>query len=442
MTNIYHVLYKEPALDKEEMYIEQELLAQAITKSGKLRIDAYDKINFARFTIPDQDVSLMFSKRELYDKQLLDNTIKIVSFWLSKKYRDNELNAQVRNSIKRLREEVNRYQVVSEELEMKLARLIVQSAHQVVIKLLLLEGAEIFVSYAYNIGDMLDIQSWKEAGTNSGMQSTSGKGYAVFTSAAGDPFLDTEKDSIYGNGFPAIARIMVIIAQEIGHYSDVIRDAVGRPISRHAGDLGGRMPKANVKIARLKDMQHIENIHTKFNKVGLEHLFELERHYKFFKKNRKYSLITFFSYLQIRFFRMFFVMRARGVLSKVIKAVSPTKFLASKLEAMFADMKFNLAPEADVYRRADKNAEEAIACIEALARVPQQAIKWGPKITKLLTPGLHNIYYDQVIPTCIKSYEILSAQRFSLSFTKKFHLIYFIKKLFKKKRRKYAVWEY
>ncbi len=43
-------------------------------------------------------------------------------------------------------------------------------------------------------------------------------------------------------------------------------------------------------------------------------------------------------------------------------------------------------------------AEEAIACVEALARVPQQVMKWGYLTTKSTMHDLYKIYYGEVIP--------------------------------------------
>jgi hypothetical protein len=68
-------------------------------------------------------------------------------------------------------------------------------------------------------------------------------------------------------------------------------------------------------------------------------------------------------------------------------------------------MDFNMAPESDAYQRSNPVEENAILCVEALARVPQQVNKWGHKTTKMLIPNLYNIYYNQVIPACRRDYE-------------------------------------
>ncbi len=74
---------------------------------------------------------------------------------------------------------------------------------------------------------------------------------------------------------------------------------------------------------------------------------------------------------------------------------------------------FNLAPVADVYSSDDKNIETAIACIEALARVPQQVNKWGHGATFYLWRNLYKFYYHKVIPGCIASYEQMSGEIFT-----------------------------
>ncbi len=69
------------------------------------------------------------------------------------------------------------------------------------------------------------------------------------------------------------------------------------------------------------------------------------------------------------------------------------EYIASKIVAMAIDMRFNLSPKADAYAREDPVEEEAIACVEALARVPQQANKWGHRLTRAMMPNLYRIYY-------------------------------------------------
>ena len=69
-----------------------------------------------------------------------------------------------------------------------------------------------------------------------------------------------------------------------------------------------------------------------------------------------------------------------------------------RIRAMLDDMAFNLAPQADAYQKDNAEHEAAIACAEALARVPQQVIKWGYRATEACYPALYEVYYKQVIP--------------------------------------------
>ena len=69
------------------------------------------------------------------------------------------------------------------------------------------------------------------------------------------------------------------------------------------------------------------------------------------------------------------------------------------IQEMLSDMLLNLTPTADVYQHPNPEVTEAIACAESLARIPQQALKWGYIITKETMHDLYKIYYNQVIPS-------------------------------------------
>jgi hypothetical protein len=443
MTNLYHILDKFPAMEKEEMFIEHEYLAQSLVKSGRLRIDAHDKINFARLSIPYQNLNLMISLRQLTDENLLPYTANIIEKIYSKQFHGQMLKQKIKQEIARLINQIKKYQPISKEMEIKLARIIVQAAHPVVIRLMLIEQVEVFVSYSYNIGDMLDIVSWQESGSNSGMQSTDGKKAAIFVSCGGNPLADTEKDAIFGDGLPAIARMVIIAAQEIGHYSDILRDPRGRQISRHSADFGGNKAKENVRQARISDIKNMQDMKLVFNKYGMKKMSEYERHIKFFKKNKRRGIIVLWSKFKLLILKQKFINSVPKKYSNIIKKNISEKFLASKLEAYINDMEFNLAPKADVYMRENKVEEEAIACIEALARVPQQCVKWGDLMAKAGMPNLHNIYYNQVIPACIQTYNIFTGQSYTPNMRKfNFNIFKYLKKTFKKKPKPSFIWEF
>ena len=443
MTNLYHVLDREPALESFDMYVEIEELARKLVKSGRFRIDAFDKINFARFSLPHQGVNLIFSHRELTDKDILPYTIQTLTHIFKHQYKGENLNYKIKDEINRLLNEIGKHQPVSFDLEMKLARIIVQSAHPVVIMMLLFERVEVFVSYSYNIGDMLDIQGWQQSGTNSGMQSTDGRQVAIFVSAGGDPFAETQSDAIYGDGFPAIARMVVIAGQEIGHYSDIMRDIRGRQFSRHSADFSGTKAKDNVLHARRSDLAKIRILKKRLIELGLEDLAEIERHLKFFKKNKRGGYVVIYAHLKNLITRFMFITRCRIKYRQFINKLKKEKYMASKILAYLADMEFNLDPKADVYARSNKVAQEAISCIEALARVPQQKYKWGDFLTKYTMPGLYEIYYKQVIPACIIAYQNMTKQPYRLKLTKQRKNPWiWLKKLWQKKTKKSFIWQF
>ena len=435
-SNIYHILDFIPGIEKEEMFVGQEHLASQLVNSGRLRIDAdHSKINFARLYVPSLGISMMFSSRELYDQKLLPITHKIIGKQLAGQYRGEILRQKVNDHIRLLRLELDKYQKISLEEEMKLARLVVQTAHPVVIMLILQENTEVFVSHSYSIGDLLDITSWRTSGENSGMQSTDGVSTAVFISCGGNPLAENpDKNAKYGDGWPAIARLIVIGGQETGHYSDIMRDEYGRQYSRYSADLGGTRAKENVRIGRLKDIDYDKSVHAKLQEFGLQKLITEETALRFFRKNKRGGFIVLQTKIKIFFYKAMLEKRIKqngmNYLCKFFKEPYPGIII----EAMIIDNLFNLSPEADVYKRSDPRAEEAIACIEALARVPQQVNKWGHEVMKIFMRDLYVIYYEQVIPGCIKTYENISSKRYHFDRTPMPKTLWYrLKNLFKKK---------
>lgn len=438
MSNVYDVLHRQPALEKEDMYLELEALAEALVQSGLFRIDADDKVNFVRLSRPYDRIEMIFNERELYDPALLPHTQARIRKAFQRKYSGQTLNQKTDEEIGRLRGLLAKYDRVTPEIEMKLARAIVQAMHPVVMMLVMLEGVEVFVSYSHTVGDMLDMQSWQVVGSSSGLQSTDGRQSAIFVSAGGNPFVrDTDPNKEPWDGFAALARIIVIAGQEFGHYSDIMRDSRGRQISRHSADFGGRRAKPHVRVGRLKDIQAVDKISARLAQLGLTQLTEIEREIKFYEGHRKdASLIRRRKRKRDRIRRRFVHKCLRYGITWVT-TLAPNENLGSQLSMCLADMRFNLAPKADAYSREDPVEEEAIACVEALARVPQQMNKWGHKATRVLMPNLYKVYYSEVIPACIKSYQVLSGRKYSrFRFTKKRVPIWLrIKRWWERKRK-------
>jgi len=403
MSNVYNILFSKPAKEKHEMYIELEALAQEIVQSGKLRIDADEKINFVRF--PSARNVLFFSHRELHDPKLIPKTIEIIG----------------EENLEALRKNIKTNQPVPSELEQKIARLLVQATHPAIIKLILLEGVELFVSFSHNISDLLDLQSYKEFGSTGGMQSLGIEESRIFVSCGFSPFSRIPEEQEYARN--ATARFLVIAAQELGHYADIMRNPSGQPISRHSANLSAMFAKPRIAEGRKKDLANVKQIGRNLVNIGLKEAAKLEKSTNFFTQHRKNSLkhrlTQLKSYLATRAFRQ------RAIAHKMRFA---TLHSARRLAIMLSDMQFNLHPVAPAYQNENPKIEEAIICVEALARVPQQVVKWGHKTTQALYPNLYKIYYEEVIPSVIKTYENLTGEKFTFSYTKP-------KKLFPRTRK-------
>ncbi len=374
MSNVYNILFRDPVLTASKMKPEAEQLALKLVKSGRMRIDAFEMINFVRFSHNGR--MMMFSNRELFDPALLPRTIEMIG----------------EGNVELLRKEISTNQPVPLEIEIRLARMLVQAAHPVVIRILLLERTEVFVSYSHNIGDLLDMESWGVHGRNSGMQSVNVSESRVFVSTDGDPF-DRSKEGTE-QGRYAFSRFMVIAAQELGHYSDLKRDPRGNPYFRFSLD-----PK--VHRARLEDLEHVNKTWATLNKLGLKEAAKLEKDITFYKRHNR-----FFAWL-MTVIKSHFATRAlhsRAAMQGIRIAHGHS---ARHLAIMLSDMRFNLHPKAPAYKSDDPAHEQQIINIEALARVPQQAIKWGHKTTSFMYPQIYRIYYKEVIPTNVKYFEIL-----------------------------------
>lgn len=435
--NIYYLLSFFPVMEKEDMVAGYEKLARRVVKSGRFRIDAGEKINFARFYVPDQDISMMFSYRELYDPELVNRTRELMATQLSKSVTKSKMEAELDKHINILKGELRKYQKISVEEEVRLARLVVQAAHPVVIMLILEENVEIFLSHSYNIGDMMDVVHWKTSGMNNGMQSTDGRDVAVFISCDGDPLgVNENPHATYGDGWPAIARLLVVGGQEIGHYSDIQRDSKGKQVSRYSANFNGTRAKENVRKGRLDDIEICKDIlETLSKKCLLEELVVQEKALKFFRQNKRYDKKFLLEWIKWKIKKYKFLKSASKNKISFVSKYASHLYTGIVVKTMLEDMLFNLTPVADAYAREDKQEEEAIACIEALARVPQQRNKWGRLATKTCMYNLYKIYYGQVIPGCIEAYKNITEKEYSFDESMEDNSIFQrVRRLFKKKK--------
>jgi hypothetical protein len=282
MNSIYHILDKIPAIYKEDMQVEYEMLAMELVKSGKLRIDTDYYCNFVRYTDPNYGINIFMSHEELTSKTLIqaskDNIRKAY-------HQQNKpiSNKQIASIMIDLNNKVGKLLMVSDELKMQLARIFVQSAHPIVIRWLLLDKVEVFITYSNSIGDVMDIQTWKRAGTNSGMQSTDGRNVCIYVSCGGDPFAkNNATNPTYGNGWAALARLQIIAGQELGHYADIMRDHEGKQISRHSANFSCTIAKPHVIEARKNDIARCKALSKLLIECGINKLIKIENKLKFY----------------------------------------------------------------------------------------------------------------------------------------------------------------
>ncbi|MFP3017768.1 MAG: DUF2748 family protein [Candidatus Tisiphia sp.] len=433
MSSIYHILDKIPAIYPEDMQIEYEQLAQQLIKSGKLRIDTDNSCNFARFSDPKFNISLMVSKEEITEPKLIEQTNQLLRSLYKSSISDKKL-ASIYTDLKK---QIQKLQPVDQSVTEKLTRLFVQSAHPIVIRWLLHDKVQVFITYSHNIGDMMDIVDWQRSGSNSGMQSTDGKNVAVFVSCGGNPFAENDKNHpTYGDGWAAAARLQIIAGQELGHFADIKRDASGHQISRHSANFSGTKATPHVRQARIDDIINCDKLLAKLLSIGMRQMITYEEKVKFYNKNKVRGIRAYWARLLGFIYKqkfLFFVNRRKLFF---IKRFIKEQYMGLMIRAMIEDMKFNLAPVADVYKNSDPEIEETIACIEALARVPQQVMKWGYLTTMATMQGLYKVYYSEVIPSLIFNYVLMTKQSYKRDMSKPRYLTNFFRKIniFSKKK--------
>lgn len=419
---VYHILAKPPMLYKEQMPIELEELALQLVLMGRVRIDADEQRNFVRYTCPFREVNVAFSNRELTDPMLIDRTEDILTrmFDTPLNKRHESPREQARDAMQILQKEAKKNFLLSFEKEMQIARILVQCAEPSVMMLIIAEGIEIFITFGVMVGDLMDVISWQQFGMNSGLQSVDDKGASIFVACAGNPLLipsEDEQPTYVSDGYSALARMMVVAAQEIGHFSDIIRNERGQYIARHSAELSLRKPTKKVETARKKDAAVVRKLQKAVQQAGAQELASLEAAVRFLRRRRRFSILA-----------AFYALKA-WVIEKTFKrkctkaGITPWKHLvrknnvASQLVMALEDMYFQIDPDVEAYRHKNASVEEAVKCAEALARVPQQVVKWGHGFTRLTMPNLYQIYYHEVIPTCEQAYERITGSKYQMNLT-------------------------
>ncbi len=383
--NLYHLLHFTPAVEAWEMPPALERAAHTIVRSGRLRINADAYRNFVRHGTADSD--LTFTARELTDAALLPRTRTVLQRFVPPAAGPEGLE----ELLQRLRSELKKARGVEEEKELKVARVLAQSCHPAVLQLLIESQAEIFVSYAHNVGDLMAVHDWHGHGTASGLQATDERALQVYVSCGGDPFFEGENKTYTTDGFPALARMVVIGGQEIGHFSDLIR---------HQGAIVGRYStSAAAKAGRRADLAHI----TLWRAASARRIGRLKRRedaLTFYDKRGRYSPGWFFAQVGRAIAWVGYATSKRPHGLPLRFHTYPASRAATATSMFLGDMAFNLAPQSDFYRHPDPAVEEEIACIEAVARVPQQVMKWGHDAVQAAWPELYRLYYGPIIAGC------------------------------------------
>ena len=389
-TNQYHLLGFIPATERFEMPPALEELAAQLVSSGKLRVNADTERNFVRL---GNDKTL--SARELTDPTLMPRTRAV----LARHVAPAEGPEGIERLLERLYADLKKGRGVSLEKEMKVARVLVQSAHPAVIQLILSSGTEVFVSYSHTVGDLMPVHEWGTHGTASGLQATEESGTAIFVSAGGDPFFEGEQKHYVTDGFPALARMVVIAGQEIGHFSDLRRTKHGIH-GRHSTDPHHTQLRAapEARDGREADIRQVAGLHELYTRCGLNFLRRAERGVAFYHHRMRYTPPWWLYQLWRLVAWTNFVIRCNRLNIYRRLHIYPYHRHGEAVALFLDDMAFNLAPDADVYRDADPLVEEAIAVIEAVARVPQQVHKWGHHAVKMAWPNLYRFYYSTIIP--------------------------------------------
>ncbi len=387
---------------------QYEQLVQQLFGSGLVRIDAFECANFANLLDPVIQRRITLTHKQLDCKLIEKTTLRLTNIFAAK-FAGKALEQKVGDTIGYFRRQLAKKIALDEQKELELIRILAQATQPIVLHWLLLEEVEVFISYGDSIGDVMDVVSWQQSGQNSGMQSTDGVNVAVFVSCGGNPLGATDQNHpTYGDGLPAIARMQIVAAQELGHYSDIKRDSKGRQIGRHSANFSCTRPAFDVHIARMNDIASTNSLQQKLISMGLRQLFEMESSLKFYNDNKIYNSKVLLLQLKLAVASLFFSYKMQQQKLFFGATLKTHRYPWLMMDALIGDMLFNLNPQADVYERENADEREAIKCAEALARVPQQVMKWGHLTTKTMMPGLYDIYYGKVIPSLIKAYHDFS----------------------------------
>ena len=249
LNNHYDIYANRPSITK--LSDELESLAQQIYDAGMLRISTASEYNFYLFPMQNGEKYISFSAREVNDEKLIKKSKKI----LKKNLLPNEKKDAVKNvnfKLKLIQQEIAKYLPIKKVHEMAICRIIVQSAEPVIIQNLINENVYFFISFRNSISDLLSVKIWETARFSQGLQTNSRQDAAIFVSCGGNPFFNPKESNNEYDGTRAIDKLSVILAQEIGHYADIIKDEKGRNIDRLSSELDLSKPKADIEKSKTK----------------------------------------------------------------------------------------------------------------------------------------------------------------------------------------------
>jgi len=398
--SVYDVLHLKYKLQKK-LPPDQEALAQAIIASGKMRLDADTESNFVRLLLPEERVNITITHREF--TKLRNAVEDRLMALLLKRHDPAKAKEKLGIYMEKVKQDFVKKHPVTPLTETMMARALVLCNALPVIALIHKEGAEIYVSFGQSVGEVMDVARWEQVGANSGLQAVGGGENAVYVSCGGHPFLTKDEYRHSGDGPAALARFMIIAAQETGHNGDMIRGANGKWVGRYSAINWQEAPSPKAGAGRLADIAQTERVWQVCRNQGLNRIAQWERNLQFYRKIKvkswRRTLAWAGSKIGWEVFKILVKKRGNIVLPKLQRDSYPCMLL----QVFFPDQLANLAPEADVYRRKNPKEEEAIAVIEAVARVPQQVVKWGHQAVKATEPMLYDFYYKEIVPACIKA---------------------------------------
>jgi hypothetical protein len=369
-----------------------------------MRIHAGQDHNYARILLPEILLNQSISLREFNTPALTETFVKRLHTILQTKHEASPIDGLVTRYMDQAKELLATCSPPPEADEIMAARALVLSNALPVIELLHLEGAEIFISYDATTHETTD---WRKYTTGQSAPSIGSLLAAIHIHCGGHPFTVTTPRNQHPNHF--LASFMITAARETGHYADMLRDNSGAWTGRHSTTDWIQSPSEQASKSRMRDIRNSEYYHYSLSHIGLMRIMEWERHLQFYRNQKTGSSTRLLVWMgsKLAWYGLRFVMTQRGMRALTTLPASP--YPAIQIGQFFEDMRYNLAPQAPHHQGSNADETDALACMEALARVPQQVIKWGHEAVYCISPYLYSMYYSDVVPACEEAAERLKS---------------------------------